>query len=589
MIVEAILDVSSGWRPRVRYALDFLAQATGIPIRVVDASTASDSILLFYGEPSTIAAAPIPPTISGAPRVAILIPATGDGADDSALLTHAAALSGLPGLPGDPPTPIFGPVLSNAIATPLATDKPTNDDRARRTLLQFDLIANIFVHLSRLEETIAHERDRFGRFPSASSVLAQHRALHTPVVDRLAALFLELVRREQLAAGGALARIAHWPSGEPCAVALTHDVDQSLSWPRQFARGLAAVARALPRGGGANGAPSRRTAFARALRSLSRERRDPLLFSRRVRDYERAEGVSSSWFFLTVPSDSEGRRYNVESRAFRRFLRELHAQGFEVGLHGSIQSAASAHAMTNERRMIEHVLGARVESNRQHYLVFSASGSFWDLREAGIQYDSSIGYSDATGFRAGTSLPFRPFDHARDEAVALLEVPLAMMDVARIQPADASVALDPLWRELLDRSAVLGGLVTILWHPRMFDSDTHPAGRAPYESFVRMAKARALPFLRVTDAARWWRAREGVAFHACETRAGATTLRYSTNEALERLTIVVDRAPTGDGARVEPNVSVRGGNLVARSGNASRLAITLGGLRAASDFEVVID
>jgi len=593
VIVEAHLDVSSRWRPRALYALHFLAQATGLTIRVVDECAAGDSLLLLYGDPETLALTRIPPSISGAPRAAILVPATGDGADDAALLAHAASLGGLPGLPGDPPTPIFGTALSRAVAIPLDADADAgaaSGDGARRTLLQFDLLANIYVHLSRLEETLAVERDRFGRFPSASSVLSQHGVLRTPVVDRLAALFLELARGHALAAGGALARVAHWPSGEPCAVALTHDVDQSLSWPRQFARDLAAFAGALRSGGGgANGAPRPRDAFSRALRSLSRERRDPLVFSRRVRDYERSEGVPSTWFFLTVPRDSEGRRYNVSSRPFRRFLRELRAHGFEVGLHGSIQSAASAHAMMNERLAIEHALDAPIEGNRQHYLVFSALGSFWDLQEAGILHDSSVGYSDAVGFRAGTSLPFRPFDHARDEHVALFEVPLAMMDVARIKPFDANVPLDALWRELLDRGEALGGLVTILWHPRMFDPETHPAGRAPYESFVKMAKSRALPFLRVADAARWWRAREGVALRACESRASATTLRYSTNEPLERVTIVVERAPASGAAKAEPRISLSGARLVAQRGDAARIHVTLGALRAASDFEIVIE
>lgn len=589
MIVDAHLGVSSRWLPRARYALDFLAQATGLAIRVVEEPAAGDSLLVLYGDPGTLPLTPIPPSLSGAPRAAILIPATGDGADDATLLGLAGTLAGLPGLPGDPRAPVFGPVLSNTIAVPLEPGEPGAAGGSRRTLFQFDLLANIFVHLSRLEETLTTERDRFGRFPSASSVLSRHYALHAPIVDRLAALFLEIARREQLAAGGVLARVAHWPAGAPCAVALTHDVDQSLSWPRQLARELAAFGRAMRRGAAPAGAPGPRATLARALRALARERRDPLLFPRRVRDYERAEGVPSSWFFLTVPRDSEGRRYNVASRPFRRFLRELHAQGFEVGLHGSIQSAASAHAMTNERLMIEYALDAPVEGNRQHYLVFSALGSFWDLREAGILHDSSVGYSDDVGFRAGTSLPYRPFDHARDEQVALFEVPLAMMDVARIKPFDSHVALDPLWRELLDRAELLGGLVTILWHPRMFDPDTHPAGRAPYESFVRMAKSRALPFLRVADAARWWRAREGVVLRACDARPPATVLRYSTNEALERVTIVVEGAGGAGAPGAEPRVAVSGTKLIAQRGDAERLHVTLGPLRPASNFEIVID
>jgi hypothetical protein len=381
-----------------------------------------------------------------------------------------------------------------------------------------------------------------------------------------------------------------------------------------------------------------RQAFATTLRHLSRKNRDPLLFPKRVRDYERGQRVRSSWFFLTVPRDSEGRRYNVSSRPFRKFLRELRTQGFEVGLHGSIQSAGNAHEMENERRTIEHVLGERIEGNRQHYLVFSAGGTFWDLQEAGIRHDSSVGYSDVVGFRAGTSLPFHPYDHARDERIEMMEIPLGVMDVAHIRPNDPRVSLDTLWADLFERCDAIGGLVTVLWHPRMFDSETHPAGRAPYESLVRMAKARALPFLRVHDIARWWRAREGVTLASYGRRSGALSLRYSVKEPLERLTISVSRpalardleradtaaaTPTahvvaqskGEDAMkpgrirlaeseiydsaprpaprvshpLERKVTVNGANVITRHGDAREDHVTIGPLRAASEFEIILE
>ena len=728
MIVEAQLNVSPRWKARARYALEFLAQATGVTMRCVDTFSPGDSILLLYAGGDALLDVAIPPRPGGrVARTVLLIPAllderasnakasaradasnvqngdtrapaetndprarsetsggalleTSDArtlseasearalspdAADAALLMRGGTLRGLPGLPNDPSAPIFGPLLTGE-TTPELTDLDPHssmavmaerDDGVRRRLFAFDFLANIFLHVSRLEELHSIDRDRFGRFTSPSSILSQNGVLHTPVVDRFAAFFLDLLRDEQAAASGVLARVAQWPGGEPCAVSLTHDVDQSVSWPRQLVRDLQAAARA-PRA--TQPLQSVRKALVTTLRHLSRKNRDPLLFPRRVRDYERGQRVRSSWFFLTVTSDSEGRRYNVSSRPFRAFLRELRKQGFEVGLHGSIQAAGNAHEMENERRTIEHVIGERIEGNRQHYLVFSAGGTFWDLHEAGIRHDSSVGYSDAVGFRAGTSLPFHPYDHARDERIEMMEIPLGVMDVARIKPGEERVSLDALWTDLLQRGAAIGGLVTVLWHPRMFDFETHPAGRAPYESLVRMAKDRELPFLRTHDIARWWRAREGVTLLSYGVRGGALSLRYSVSEPVEQLTISVSRVAAAGGAeraedtavahtkqvvalpraedaakpgrilledeamprriRLEDettparirlsesdsfdaapqpaprtsrapsrSITVRGANLITTRGDAREDHVTIGPLRAASEFEIVLE
>jgi hypothetical protein len=665
VIVEAQLDVSPRWKARARYALDFLAQATGVTMRCVDAFSPGESILLLYAGRDVLHHVVIPPRPDGrAARSVLLVPALlddrardsersarADGDDarassdavDAALLMRGGTLHGLPGLPTDPSAPIFGPLLTGeTTAEPTSLDASTSlaamaerADGVRRRLFTFDFLANVFLHVSRLEEMHSTDRDRFGRFTSGSSILSQHGALQTPVVDRLAAFLLDVLREEQAAARGVLARVAQWPGGEPCAVALTHDVDQSVSWPRQLTRDLDALIR------GAHAKEpqqSARKALATTLRHLSRKNRDPLLFPKRVRDYERDQRVPSSWFFLTVTRDSEGRRYNVSSRPFRAFLRELRAQGFEVGLHGSIQSAGNAHDMENERRTIEHVVGERIEGNRQHYLVFSAGGTFWDLYEAGIRHDSSVGYSDAVGFRAGTSLPFHPYDHARDERIEMMEIPLSVMDVARIQPRDERVSLDALWTELFERCAAIGGLVTVLWHPRMFDPETHPAGREPFEALVRMAKARGLPFLRVHDIARWWRAREGVTLVSYGMRGGALSLGYSVTEPVERLTISVSRTARAGGvdraddaaaaptaqiiaqarrgnattpvrirlAETDPSdatprpaprrshapdrsVTVHGANIITQRGDAREQHITIGPLRAASEFEIILE
>jgi hypothetical protein len=564
----------------------------------VGAFEPGDSVLFLYAPAEEIASAELPEA-DEIRRLAILVPAFAAEASDAALVEHAGSLVGAPGLPGDPPVPIFGRPASwlpvgpreaidsvERIGAFAATGAAGATALARvvafgvrRLVFGFDLLANVFLHLSRLEETLTAERDRdrFGRFPSGRTILARDGALRCPPADRLAAHLAALIVRESAHPCGFVARRALWPGGETSAILLSHDVDQSVSWPRRLARDVGDVARALgrvrPRAAAA--------AAVRAARHLAPAQRDPALFPRAVHAFERREKVRSSWYFLAVPSDAEGRRYRVASAPFARLLREIAAAGGEIGLHGSIQASRDAAAMGAERALLERVLGAAVAGNRQHYLTLFAPQSFRDLASAGLSHDSSVGYSDAAGFRAGTSLPFLPYDVPREATVDLLEIPLAVMDVALIKPGDPSIDLDPLWRELLDRQAAIGGLLTVLWHPRMFDAETHPAGRAPYEALVRAGRERALPFVTSGAVAAWWRAREGIALVGHETVGRETALRYETAAALDRATIVL-----GYRAETWVRTEARGVDFVERSGTAIAPRVTIGGVRAGGTFEV---
>lgn len=565
-------------------------------IRLVEELSPIDSVFLAYAPPDRLARLAIPSVAR--PRLAILIPALAPAVTDEALLGPAGEIaparhlsSGVPGLAGDPPVPIFGPLES--LSPPFTREDVGG---VRRLLFRFDLIANVFLHVSRLEETLTRERDRFGRFSSSQSLLARHGILRTAPVDRLAAYLARLIVREHPDEEALLALRALWPGGEPSAVLLTHDVDQSVSWPRRLARDLASAGRALVGAGGgdshagnarsgAGGDPydsghprGLREAVARTARHLAAPNRDPALFPRAVQAYERANGLSSSWFFLTVPRDSEGRRYRVGSPPFRRLLAELQAAGSEVGLHGSIQASGDAEAMEAERRAIEAVLGTSVEGNRQHYLVVTAPATFRNLALAGLRYDASVGYADAVGFRAGTSLPFRPYDLECESPIDLIEIPLGVMDLALIAPGQEGADAEPLWRDLLDRQSAVGGLLSVLWHPRMFDTETHPAGRGAYEALVREARGRALPFLTAGEIARWWRAREGLRLVAIERPPGSAAaglaLRYESREPIERATIVI---PLRDGA-APPRPIARGAEIAASSHSAGALSITLAGI-----------
>ena len=126
-----------------------------------------------------------------------------------------------------------------------------------------------------------------------------------------------------------------------------------------------------------------------------------------------AEGArGSTCFFLTrqeAPQDGYPERYGPGARARRWSGRA--AAGIEVGLHASYRARERPGAIAEEARAAR-----RRQGLRHHYLRSDPARLAAELREAGLRYDSSIGWPSLPGLRAGTPYPYRLWDAERREA-----------------------------------------------------------------------------------------------------------------------------------------------------------------------------
>jgi peptidoglycan/xylan/chitin deacetylase (PgdA/CDA1 family) len=150
------------------------------------------------------------------------------------------------------------------------------------------------------------------------------------------------------------------------------------------------------------------------------------------------------------------------------------AGGGEVGLHGSYRAATDAALLAREVEVLRD-LGAEVRGQRYHYLRVDPHANLGTLPALGLRYDTTLGFTDAPGFRAGVAHPFRPWDVAEDRPLDLVEVPLAAMDVTlgeeRYLGLSAREAETRLVA-LLDWAAEHGGGFSLLWHTDRFDRGT---------------------------------------------------------------------------------------------------------------------
>jgi hypothetical protein len=315
-------------------------------------------------------------------------------------------------------------------------------DRGERP--QDDDLAEGFFHLARVEERNG-PRDEHGRFRAEWSCLDP---LDPP---------LERLRR----------KLGLEPSR--FTVALTHDVDSPWRWTRIGLRG--AAARLKRNALHARLAPALREATALTAAPVHRLRgTDPNWRFEEIVAAERKRGARSSTFFVLAAHHDphDGAAPDTYDELRPRLVETLLAAGAEVGLHGSYTAADDPARLAEEKAKLEALAGP-VEGHRFHYL---RGDPHRNIAPLDFRYDTTLGFPDALGFRAGIARPFHPWDFERDAPADVLEIPLAAMDATLAEERYLGLSArraEPQLKAFLDWAAANGGAFAILWHPDRFD------------------------------------------------------------------------------------------------------------------------
>jgi hypothetical protein len=328
------------------------------------------------------------------------------------------------------------------------------DEGERGLRLGLDVFGAVFWCLTRYEELARPVRDEHGRFPSSELVAARGGFLDRPVADEHAGVLWTALERV-------------WPRLERPRRAprtlLSHDVD----WPRSTAGApLGAVARAAA----ADLARRRDPALAaRRLASRAGRARDPNDTFDLVMGLAEARGLRGAFYFIPATTDPRfDPGYSLDDPWMRALMRRLHERGHEVGLHPSYATHLDAGATRAEadalRRACARLGIEQAEwGGRQHFLRWENPVTWRNWEAAGMDYDSTLGFSDAVGFRSGTCREHRTFDLRERRTLRLRERPLVAMEQALVDAGDDEAALAAIER-LHARCRRHGGDFTLLWH-----------------------------------------------------------------------------------------------------------------------------
>jgi hypothetical protein len=238
--------------------------------------------------------------------------------------------------------------------------------------------------------------------------------------------------------------------------------------------------------------------------------------------YPALERVRSSFFFIPVKGypgrSGAGLAPNLRASGYSAAeiagqIQTLKLAGCEIGLHG-IDAWLDSSKGSEELEEIRRITGTRGIGVRMHWLYFNEQSPV-TLERAGADYDSTIGYNQTIGYRAGTTQVYKPL-----EVIRLLELPLHIMDTALFYPTHLDLSPKEARKRvgnIIDNAVQLGGCVTINWHDRSIAPERGWGGF--YVELVEELRARGAWFATGAEAVAWFRKRRSAAFEeiSCES------------------------------------------------------------------------
>ena len=162
-------------------------------------------------------------------------------------------------------------------------------------------------------------------------------------------------------------------------------------------------------------------------------------------------------------------RSGVQSNGFNwADLRRMSDEGNEFGLHPPINAKYSLDEFLTSKKYIEDKIQAPVYGLRHHYWALDWENPYKTHRlheNAGFRYDLSTAWRDRAGFRAGTCMPFKPWDPVRKRALNIYSIPLTVMDGHLMHSEFKELdAKEKLGQSVIDEVFTNNGVVVFDWH-----------------------------------------------------------------------------------------------------------------------------
>ncbi len=407
-----------------------------------------------------------------------------------------------------------------------------------------DIISSTFYLLSR-EEEISVEKDQHGRFEGQSSLAYKRDFIRRPIVNEYILLLNQIINFAFKKKDLPLLQKMYWPNGKEFVVSLAHDIDWLSEHKRILFEALSHFKKAVS------------LFLSRKFKELLDKSlivirsigcsKNPNWNLEEVINLEERFGYKSTFYFLAnIKNRYSGDiacygTYNVQSRKIKRLFRTIVQRGWMIGLHGSYNSYDNGAKLASEKRILEDISGKKITGLRQHYQRFSIPDTWKAQEYAGLEYDSTLGYSITPGFRASICLPFAVYDVLDQVRYKLIEIPFAVADEplsSLREPVLASRRIQEFlqeMRKIIDTVKQYSGSMGLLWHP----FEKYPGCSVAYEEVLQYLKASGAHVMTSEEIVDWWKQRDSLNITGVKHHKNATDWVIHAEKDIENICLKI--------------------------------------------------
>lgn len=375
---------------------------------------------------------------------------------------------------------------------------PVFETSEKRVIIKKDIITSAFYFLTCWQEYVDEQNIIPGdRYDYRQSLQFYLDFTEIPIVDYYCQIFeasLKLILKK-------FANKKHWPDNSKFALTISHDIDYFNFWTKAQLRSVYKHNRKKFKTNPLSamyklcGHFLTKQFFWNAERALSS-----------IIKKENRRGVKSTSFLMSFSEMLDERQaYFQDEKQINQIKNIFKNQS--VGLHGT-KAASFDEDLLSEQLIAINSYDFAVKGYRNHFLSFNYQKSFMILEQAGFEYDATLGYWEHIGYRAGTSLPFYPFNIKENRPFRVLEIPLTVMDVTlfsekamNMKSAQAKKRIFNMLKRCIQNQSHF----SILWHNTSFDFIDYPFWGGLYWEIISHCKKNKAWVCSLDELADFWK------------------------------------------------------------------------------------
>ena len=203
-------------------------------------------------------------------------------------------------------------------------------------------------------------------------------------------------------------------------------------------------------------------------------------------DISEEAGTKSYFFFMGKGTSKFDNGYISSDKFVINLIKKIKKRNHFIGLHPSYNAYNDIVQFKSEKKELENNLKTDMFFGREHYLRFSIPNTWQVWEDNNMEWDSTLGYADKEGFRAGVCYEYSVFNILTREMLNLKEKPLIVMEgsFSTYQPDIDPTEMEEKIKNLMGKVEKYQGDFVFLWHNSSFNTDMWKKYRNIYKNVI---------------------------------------------------------------------------------------------------------